>query len=82
MSQWKLVGGILCAFVLVYAAWSASRVTTGVQTRNAFANARDYPSALLGERAPAFDLQGSSNEPIQLEQYIGQTVLLSFWSST
>jgi cytochrome oxidase Cu insertion factor (SCO1/SenC/PrrC family) len=81
MSRWILAAGILGCLVLVYAAWAAFRVTTGVQTRNAFANPRDYPSALLGEPAPAFRLQGSSNVPIQLEDYKGQTVLLSFWSS-
>lgn len=42
---------------------------------------REVPSPLVGRPAPAFQLTGFDGQPVSLEQYRGQVVVLNFWAS-
>lgn len=74
--MWRKGALALVAAILVAVGFMASRYQTAVKTENAFADARDFPSELVGRPAPAFDLPG-----VSLSQFAGKTVLLTFWSS-
>lgn len=41
----------------------------------------DGPKAEIGEPAPTFSTFDLAGQPVQLEDYRGQTVLLNFWAS-
>lgn len=44
-------------------------------------NPRDIPSPLVGRPAPGFTLTTFGGEPLSLEAYRGQIVVLNFWAS-
>lgn len=44
-------------------------------------NPRDIPSPLVGRPAPGFTLTTFGGEPLSLDAYRGQVVVLNFWAS-
>jgi cytochrome oxidase Cu insertion factor (SCO1/SenC/PrrC family) len=69
--RWTLVGG--CALVAVV----ALLVGAGLW----YLSSKIAPDVEIGEALPAVSLTAFDGEPIRLESYRGQVVVLDFWSS-
>lgn len=85
MKRWQWLGGIALALVIAVAgaaAYMARQVESGdgVQTSNAFRSIRELSSPLVGKPAPKIGLNGVTQGSLDLDQYRGKLVLVSFWS--
>lgn len=85
MKRWQWIGGTALVLIMALAgvaAYKARQVETsmGVETANAFTNVRDLPSPLVGKEAPRIGLTSVTGGSLDLAQYGGKLVLVTFWS--